>query len=371
MLVWPEGSVGSGDDAHAVERAGFDAVDFDAHVQRVDAARVKTRAETKRALERVRDDLERAQSLYLEQDYVAMDRVLADAEGRVLTALALPQTCDTLWELEFRRGLAARGSADVEGTRARFRLAAALRPDRRPDPGYYGPDVAQAFAEAAEAERSSVEIPIDIEATPADATRVVDCVAAAGTGVELSDGLHVVWAVAPGFRPAARVIDVSDDASVQFELAAETRTGAEAIAALPDVVRLDVGAPSSRAVLWQVLEQHDADALVWLTGGGATWEAQLHADGGRGKVHLADTRSGAIEAALAELGPDGRLRMVAPAVAAPAPTEPSPARKPLARRWWFWVATGSVVLTAVAVGLVVGLRRGGGTGSGRQTITVE
>ena len=356
-----------------VEAAGFESVDFGEPASAVEAERERARAETNGELEQVREDLERARALYLEQDYAGMDRVLAAAESRALSVLALPDACDALWELEFRRGLAARGLADGDEALLRFRLAASLSAERRPDPGYYGPDIAQAFVEAAALEQAAVKAPVGVSATPLDHTRVLDCRVVSSDEPEttLSIGLHVLWVGAPGFRPEARIIEVPKTTSVELNLGADTRRGAEALAVLPDVVPLDAAGPSSRAVLWQVLGEHDAAAMVWLTSEGSQWTAQLHLEGAQGKAHRADARSDAVAAALTELGSDGRLRMVPPTVAADPAADPAPTRKPLVRRWWFWAAAGGVVVTAVAVGLAVGLSRGGNAGSGRQTITVE
>lgn len=368
MLVWPEDGHASAVDVQVVTEAGFEAAHFGAQAERIATARARVRTETKTQLEGVRDDLARAQALYLEQDYAQMDRVLAEAEARALPLLAVPSACETLWELEFRRGLAARGRADADAAQARFRLAAALVPQRRPELGYYGPDVAQAFAEAAQAERASVKTPLGFSVMPADGTRVVDCRPVDAREVEVSMGLHVLWAGAPGHRPEARIVDLSRTQTLRVVLPADGLRGVDAIAALPDVVELDVSGPSSRAVLLQAARA-EADAMVWLGTDGRTWRAQLHLERGRGKVHVAGTRAEAITAAVSELDADGTLRMLSPSVQ-PTPA-PAPTRKPLVRRWWFWAATGGVVATAVAVGLAVGLGRRASSGSGRQTITVE
>lgn len=365
MIVWPEDGARTSADARAVEVAGFESV---SGLDTVEAARETVREDTRVALEAVRADLERAQSLYLEQDFAQMAQVLATAEERALSLLALPGTCDTLWELEFRRGLAALGAADETATRARFRLAASLRPDRRPDAAYYGPDVAQAFAEAVEAERAAVRSPFGVTVIPDDATRFVDC-GPAGGETELSMGLHVVWVGAPGFSAHAAVVDVAEASTTRVALAPDPRRGAEALAALPPEVPVRVTEPSSRTVLWQLLDAEDVDALVWLEPEGTAWEAQLHVRDARGRVHREATRGEAVAAALSELSRQGTLVMVAPVVEREPGPQPEP-KRPLVRKWWFWTAVGGVVLTAVAVGLAVGLGRTT-SGPSRQTITVE
>lgn len=366
MLVWPED--GSTPETSAVEAAGFEPVDG---VGAIAAARATVREQTREQLDAVRVDLDRAQALYLEQDYTQMDQVLADAEQRALSLLALPGTCDTLWELEFRRGLAALGERDAAATQARFRLAASLRPGARPDAAFYGPDVAQAFAAAVEAERAAVGSPVGLAIEPADATRIVDCEPAPRAEIKLSLGLHVVWASAPGRVPHAEIVDVARTSTLQVALATDPRQGVDALAALPAEVSVRMADASARAVLLQVADELNVDAIVALRRDGEDWQAQLHTEDARGKVHREGTQQEAIEAALAELGLDGRVVMVAPVVAPPVHDDGSTTKRPLVRKWWFWTVLGGVAATAVVVGLVVGLGRGSASGPSRQTIIVE
>lgn len=372
VMVWPNDGGSEPGDAQAVRAAGFEAVDFEAHRAVLARERAAAREQARGDLEAVRASLEQAQALYLEQDYARMDQVLADAETH-LPLLAVAEGCDTLWELEFRRGLAALGGENLEAAKARFRLATSVRPKRRPDPSFYGPDVTQAFLEAVEAERAAVRAPVGLSVTPGDATRLVDCAEVDAAEVSASIGLHVVWAAAVGRVPQAEVVDLAEAASVRIDLAPDPRRGAAAIAALPAEVPVRIEEPSSRAVIGEVMADHDVDAVVWLRRDGHEWTARLHVADGRGKRHTDAARSDAVAAALVELGDDGRLRIVPPHVAQPgsAPTDPAPAKRPVARTWWFWTIVGTAALTAVAVGLGVGLRPTGSGVPSRRTIIVE
>ncbi len=368
VVVWPaDGSArGSEGDAQAVRDQGFDAVAFEPIASSIDDARARALQSERAELDRVRESLDRAQAEFLEQDWNAMLGELDTIEQTSLPLLATDAYCATLWEVEFRRGLALRFKGDTTAAGDRFRFAAALDPARRPTSEVYGPDVAQAFLAAVEAYKADVEQPLTLDVEPDDALVVVDCRAVEGKAVRLSPGLHVVRVEAPGHRPVAEVIDTRSDREASVTAPRDgTLPPIDAIGRVPAGTTAGLDAPSWAAVIDAAVDAVGADAFVWLTADDGRFAAQVVVDGKRGRRRVADGRSEAIALALEDLGRDGRLVMGRPEVADPdngrnVDDVGATKKKGIARKWWFWTILGTVAVGAVAVGLGVGLTRGNG-----------
>jgi hypothetical protein len=245
----------------------------------------------------------------------------------------------------------------------RFRFAAALDPTRRPASDLYGPDVAQAFLAAVEAQKADVEQPIGLSVEPADALVAVDCRAAPSSTARLAPGLHVVRVEAPGHPAVAEVIDTRRDRNASVVAPRDTSLqGVDAIAHLPPGVALGLDGQTWMAALAGAVEGAGADAYVWLHADTTRFDAQVVVDGKRGRRRVADTRADAVAQALADLGPDGRIVMGKPVVPGrdrgrDGDGDGATKKKGIARKWWFWTILGGLAAGAIAVGLGVGLTR--------------
>ena len=359
VVVWPaDGSaVRSEADAAAVRDAGFEAVGFDTISAELDEARSRTRASERERLAVVRQGLDAAEAKFLAQDWDAMLAELDTLESSALALLATPDNCPTLWELQFRRGLALFSKGDKAGANARFRFAAALDENRKVSEVVYGPDVVQAFLAAAEGQRADVKQPVDLAVEPSDALVVVDCRAHEGDTVRLAPGLHVVRVDAPSHAAAAVVVDTRSEARANAVAAPDGSAAAEGLATAG--VLLD--RPSWATAVSKVAAAAGADAYVWLAAEGAEFAAQVVVDGKRGRRREADSRAAAVKLALEDLGDDGTIRMGKPTVVTPPTGDPNdgkpPRKRGVARKWWFWTIIGGVVVAAaLGLGLGLGLR---------------
>lgn len=247
--------------------------------------------------DRVEAALEAAQVEYLDLDFDGAITVLDAAEGDAV-ALARPGRCEGLWELVFRQGLGRWAKGDEAEAGARFELALALEPERRPLGELYGPDVTAAFLRAVQARSARIARPVSLRIRPADAAVEIDCRAVDEAEPSLRPGLHAVRVTAPGFEPWSGVVDLRVEGSIEVAL----------------VPMLDARVPVPRGS-----QSTDADAV----------------------------------------GPDERLQAPAPVVVPDdrgdprrRPDEP---RRPVLRTWWFWTIVGSAAVTGTAVGLGLGL----------------
>jgi hypothetical protein len=328
-----------------------------------------------RAAERVRVDVEprlsAAMDAWLAQDFAAMQTELAAIETDALVALEREPGCAMLWELEFRRGLGHGTAKDSESAARRYAFAIALDPERRPSHELYGPDVAQAYLAAVDAQAARPLRTLELAPRPADASIAVDCRPVKGSSVRVRPGLHVVSAWAPGHERRAWIVDVSGEESpLELELSpsAEADPVARLGATWPGET-LDAGSVSMRRALASVAEAEDADVTLTLSRDDDAWHGRAWVrSAGREPLTGAAEATGATQAeaataAIAWIGDDLRIRPPAPRVdrsptAVPVTARDEPRRKcrPVARCWWFWTILGTAA-AGVAVGLGVGLTR--------------
>lgn len=248
--------------------------------------------------DRVEVALEAAQAEYLDLDFDGAITVLDAAEADAV-ALARPGRCEGLWELVFRQGLGRWAKGDEAEAGARFELALALDPERRPLGELYGPDVTAAFLRAVQARSARIARPVPLRTRPAAVEVEIDCRAMDEAEPSLRPGLHVVRVAAPGFEPWAGVVDLRAEGSIEVALEP----------------MLDARVPVQRFD-----GSTDVDAV----------------------------------------GPDERARVPAPVVGPEGPGDPrrrsdEPTRRPVLRTWWFWTIVGSVAVTGTALGLGLGL----------------
>lgn len=317
--------------------------------------------------------LAHAMDAFLAQDFARMQHVLQAIEDDELLALAAEPGCATLWDLQFRRGLGEGAAGDPDAAARRYAFALALDPERRPSHELFGPDVAQAFLAAVEAQSTRPARRVALSTAPTDARIEVDCRSASPRAVSLRPGLHLVVARAPGYLPSAQIVEVTDSpAPLRLELWADDAPDPVArLGATWPAERLDIDAPSMRAALLAVAEHARADVMLTLRAAddapGFTARAWvLHPPGADAPVGAAeargDTPGDAASAALAWVADDGRVRPPPPRVHAPAPSTTTardrPRRKcqPVTRCWWFWTILGTAA-AGLAVGLGVGLSR--------------
>jgi hypothetical protein len=274
--------------------------------------------------------------------------------------LAEPQHVAVLWEVSFQRGLAHRARAarggeagDAAQAVARFRLALALDPERRPLRELYGPDVSAAFAEAVSASAAVPERPVRLDVTPADAIVIIDGVpvvatgSAAGRTRHLRPGLHVARASAPGYETGAVLVTVDESRTVRLVLA-EHRD--------PDpLVRIDT--------TWS------AGALAPGTASGQRAISAAAASAGAGLVIVVDAASvpgrvtaQALSAARidAPVQADSMAQAVDAALTRWEGREPAPvgiagtaAPPPWWQRWWVWAGVGGALVAGAAATVLI------------------
>jgi hypothetical protein len=337
VLVWPRTPTTATAEAEAALRAaGHRPREFAGLRAQMIAEDAAAQAAARAALAEVERDLASARAAFLGQRYAEMIAALERAEATAVATLGAGPACvATVWELEFQLGLAllSRGQAgDAERARARFAVALAVDPQRRPEAGLYGPDVGLAFVQAVDAVARTPARPIAVTLAPDDAAIAVDCRPVTEAG--LRPGLHVVRVEAPGFNSEARVVEVGAAGELQVALRADA---AGPLGAWWVRGGLDpIGASARAAVQARV----GAVQVIWLVEEDAQHVARAMSAGQLRRVARAATAGEAVVQVLA----------------VPVPTRDRPAqqRRPR-RRAGLWIGLASAALGGVALGLGLGL----------------
>jgi hypothetical protein len=370
VLVWPRDPR---TDAHAAEVAlaaqGRPVARFDAIGARLRELGAQAEARESEVLDAVQAGLERARQAYLEQRFDDMIATLTALEQDALDVLAQPEHVAVLWELSFQLGLAHRARGAVRGdredqaqARARFGLALALDPERRPLRELYGPDVSTAFAEALSAAAAVPPRPVRLEVTPADAAVVIDGVAAlgpaampapgtAGAGVgrvrHLRPGLHVVRAAAPGYETGAALVTVDEGRAVR--LALRERRDPDPLARIDaswSAGSLVPGSVSGQRAIAAVAASADAAVVVVIDAASENgrFTAQALSATRVDPAVQADTAGEAAAMALARW--DGQAPVTASGGAVAG-------RPPWWQRWWLWAGVGGAIAAGTAAVLLL------------------
>lgn len=318
--------------------------------------------------QRGREEVERAladaQAHYLALELSAMLVRLEQAEP-LAVALARADRCEGLWELEFRRGLglwAGGTELDRREASARFELALALDPERRPLDELYGPDVTAAFLGAVAEHSARLARPVALRVEPADATVELDCRTTSAREPSLRPGLHAVRVSAPGFAPWAGVVDLRERSAVEVALQPVEPQGDPLLrlAASADVEGVDDGSPSAHALVLAAARSQGAEAVLVVAPRKGAFRVRPWGRDGIGSAVERPRLAEALRVAVGLLDDDGQLRAPAPRVATTpdpgAAKEPTRAsRKPVLRTWWLWTIVGGAVVTGTALGLGLGL----------------
>ncbi len=333
-------------------------------------------ARTSEVLDAVQAGLAQARQAYLEQRFDDMIATLGEIEARSLAVLAEPQHVAVLWEVSFQRGLAHRARAarsgdaatnaaseagpkatsDAAQAAARFRLALALDPERRPLRELYGPDVSAAFADAVSADAAVPQRPVRLEVTPADAIVAIDGVAVVATGNapgrtrHLRPGLHVARASAPGYETGAALVTVDDSRLVRMVLQAHRDPDPLArIDASWSAGVLAPGTASGQRAIVAAAASVGAGLVIVIDAasvpGRVTAQAlSVASPGTRVDAPVqADTMAGAVDAALARW--EGRAPVGVVATAARPP--------PWWQRWWVWAGVGGTLVAGAAAAVLL------------------
>jgi hypothetical protein len=361
VLIWPrDGRT----DAHGAEAAlaarGWTVAPFAAIAARLGELGARADAREGEVLDAVQAGLERARQAYLEQRFDDMIAGLEGLEQEALDVLAQPAHAAVSWELSFQLGLAHHARAAVRGggedrdrARARFGLALALDPARRPLRELYGPDVSAAFAEALSASEAVPPRPVRLEVTPADAAVVVDGaplpdlgVAAAGRVRHLRPGLHVVRAAAPGYQTGAVLVTVDQGRAVR--LALHERRDADPLA------RIDASWSAGSLVPGSVSGQRALAAVAASVG--AAVVVVIDASSGDGAVTAQALSATRVDAAV-QAGSAGEAALLALARwhgRAPVTGAGRSARSPAWwQRWWLWAGVGGAIAAGAAAALLL------------------
>jgi hypothetical protein len=323
----------------ALAARGVEVVRFDALERRLRDAAARARRADAEKLAALQRGLEAAQRAYLEQDWDAALDKLAAIERDGIELLGRPEHRDVSWRVQLSWALvhlARGGPDDAAATRRRVALALAIDADRRPDAALYGPEVVSAFADAAA--QPAVTRPVSLSIDPPGARVVIDGIPRLdpGRGVLLAPGLHVVWASAPGRRPAGAVID-SSTGSIALRLEPDRGDAALARAWVDGGLSLDA-APSRDAVA-AAARSMGAARVVVIAAASEGARARVIAPAPAGEWRFARAAS---EAAIAAIG--GRDEIIAP------PPE-RPDSGSILGKWWFWTAVGGAAAVATGVGI--------------------
>lgn len=359
VVVWPQSPDDdvTGLDA-AVREAKLEPVSFDAiRTQLREIGEHATAAESQ-ALDAVQAAFTAARAAYLKQDFTTMADVLGQVEATALPVLAFPRHAAVLWELEFQRGLAELSQNNATGARQRFAFALALDETRVPKREIYGPVVARAFTEAADARAGVPPRPIAIKVTPRDARVVIDGVPIIDNTAprNLRPGLHVVIASAPGYEPRTLLVELEATQAIGIALAPATGTAVEKIGRTWADGALDPGTDSGRRAIVAAAVEAGADAALVVDVDATRGEATarlLATDAGPGGNPTGFAGRGA-EGPGIERRPSAAT--AAAAVFAKLAGEPmiehrngngtNPSSGSVFGSWWLWTAVGVVAIGA-------------------------
>jgi hypothetical protein len=358
VAVWPRspGDDVAGVDA-AVRDAGFAPVSIDPIRDRLRAQGDRAAAAETAALDAIQAALAAARASYLQQDFAAMAAGLAQAEAAALPVLALPRHAAVLWELQLQRGLAEL-RRDPDAARARFAFALALDESRAPRRELYGPAVARAFAEVADARAQVPPRPTALAIEPRDARVAIDGVPVVDNAAPrmLRPGLHVVAVAAPGYQDQAAIVEVRSGAAIRIALAPAAGDAVERLGAAWAAGTADAGTESGRRAIAAVVAELGAAAavVVGVDRGRGDAGARVIAAGEASAIERRSTAAAAAAAALAHLAPDGStIRRDVPAGGRGG--SGGGGRRSVLRSWWLWTAVGGVA-AAVGAGLVIEAR---------------
>lgn len=336
VLVWPRSPGTRFDDVDpALRAAGHRPRDFAGLRARMIADSEADEVAAGAAFVGLEQALTAARGEFLAQRYDAMIAALLRAEAEILPFLSGGPGCsDALWELQFQLGLAytARASpGDQDLARARFALALALDPDRRPVAALYGPDVGLAFVKTVDEQARKPARPVRVAVAPADATLTVDCRPLAPQA-GLRPGLHYVHVDAPGHRPHASLVTLADTPTVERSLPADP---ARPLGPWWTRGALDPTSASARAAV-QALA--GPVSVIWL-------DAADHGHVAR-RMHAGQL----VRTARADTAADAAVQ----ALASPSPARPTPQRPPR-RRTALALGLAGAALGSLALGLGLGL----------------
>lgn len=357
MVLWPA-SADVADDLPTRIDVRFELRPRDSLVRKLEDARAEELARRQEALAAIERGLAEAREAFVAQRFDDMEAGLLAIQNQYLALLAEPANCGSLWEIEFRLGLAYqfRGTAgDEQRMQERYVFALELDRARRPARELYGPEVLAAFLAAVDASTGRVGKPLRVGVRPKDASVHVDCRPASGGRIDVASGLHVVHAAGPALAAQAVVVQTETMTAVEPVLAPYASDDAIVrFGATTDDGAIDPRSTGARRALVGATTKWGAEVtvLVWPKDGKAAARALVGA--ADGPVVVRDSFEQAIAAALLGVDDAGRLRAAPSAIVRDTPRDPEPRkRKPVVRTWWFWTIIGVVV--AGGVGLAVGL----------------
>jgi hypothetical protein len=362
VVIWPHdpGDDVAGVDA-VVREAGFEPVSIDRIRSRLRALGDRAAAAESAALDAVQDALAAARARYLAQDAAAMAAVLAQAEQAALPVVAQPHHVAVLWELELQRGLAELSRRELDAARARFALALALDEGRAPRRELYGPAVARAFAEVADARAQIPPRPTPLRIEPPDARVVIDGLPVIDNAAPrmLRPGLHIVAVTAPGYRGQAAIVEVAPGAAIQLSLAPAGGDAVERLGAAWAAGTADAGTASGRRAIAAVAAELGAAAVLVVDVDRARGDASARVIAGdeTSAALRRATPAAAAAAALAHLAPDGVvIRDGGGPEGRQRAGRGAGGSGSVLRSWWLWAAVGGVA-AAAAVGVVIDSQR--------------
>lgn len=360
-MIWPADTTDTVAALEAVVSQADHAVVPFAPVGRALSQARRARATASQAvLAGLQPGLMRSQEDYLAQAWPQMLAGLQRLEDEALVTLARPEGCATLWEIEFRAGL-GHGARKAEGDEARrdrhFELALALFAERRPAVELYGPDVDAAFTAVADRVTAREAHAVALQLDPADATLTVDCrLQQTDAPVLLKPGRHAVLLEAPGFETRAEIVEVGADTPIAIALspAASVAAPEQHLVATWPYVEFVPTRPSHRQAIGAIVRAAGARRWVGVGASDRGAVASLVVDGEVLRTASRRVAEAAVLAVLASKPPSPRANVGALDVSVPVAGDTT--RKPLVRRWWFWVAIVAGA-AATGVGLGVGLSR--------------